>query len=142
MGDSLLADIPGPHAGPIISNASAASGGASAHYGMWVAPHDLKIRGVWRTVDADEDPGANGTASYRRLRVLNGGASGTATTILASLNQTASQASKGKRAYTLATSPTAAEGDIIVFDQITVGGAETNGTVLRAGQTHVAYEML
>ena len=37
---------------------------------------------------------------------------------------------------------TAKAGDIIVFDQLTVGAADNDGTVVQSGRNHVAYEML
>jgi hypothetical protein len=143
---SMLGDIPGNRFPlPLQTNASAASNGANARLGqVGPFPFDIRLRaGWWSPTGADSD--ATSTASYRRLSVYNGGSAGTGTATasrMASLNLTASQASLGAVAFVVDSTVTAASGSILYFSQETVGGAESNGTVLRAGQAQLFYEII
>src|SRR3990167_1814269 len=126
MGRNYLADIPGNFFTFKLTHASTASNGASVRTpDCFVAPANLKILSAWRQVQADEATKGTATtsASYRPYYLMNGGTSGTATTSLAGLSQTASQAQYGTRSFTLAGTPTAAAGDIIYFQHGASQGA-------------------
>ena len=146
MASTALGDIPGArfHAPVVGTHASVASNGAAARLGQ-IGPfaHNIRMRNIWHS-PTGADQGAN-TASYRRLSVYNGGTAGTVTATasrIASLNYSASLASLGARALTVDTTVTLASGEIAYFSQETVGGDDATGTVLRAGQFSVAYEVI
>lgn len=125
----------------LVSHASVASNGADASLGqVGPFPHDIRMRNAWWTPTGG-DQGAN-TASYRRLTLRNGGAAGTGTAIIASLNLTASRASLAPAEMTVDTTVTLASGAVLVVSQATVGGTDATGTVLRAGQFALAYEII
>lgn len=137
-----------------ITFASTASNGANAVQDR-LGPFDRKARvRALQAVFTGADQATHGTATtsaiYRRLRVLNGGVTGTGTTILASVNLTSSVASLGNgRAgsvvypanATNASSGILDVGQMLVFDQITVGGTDNDGTVLAAGYYLVTLEL-
>lgn len=140
-----LGDIPaGSLRGGFVSHASVASDGANATYGgaggvgKWRAPQACTIvRAYWEPTGADS--AAANASSYRRLSIINGGTNATGTTVLASVNLTASAASNTERAFTLVTTPTLSQGECIYASQATVGGAHSAGTVLVAGVFHFDY---
>jgi hypothetical protein len=144
MGKSFQADIPGNRLAKLIANASIASNGANGYVGGFVAFAAMKIQSAWRLVLADEATQGTATtsASYRRHRLLNGGSAGTATTIMASLNQTASQGSLTTKAFSTTANNSASAGEVIWQDQLTVGGAANDGTIVAAGLTHIIFELL
>ena len=135
-----------------LTFASVASNGANARL-MQVGPfqRDARIKGItFIPTGADQ---SFHSASYRRLSLYNAGTAGTATATanrLASLNITASQASLGTVPFSLVypatgtagSSGTFASGETLYFSQETVGGTETNGTVLRAGQLSMVIEFI
>lgn len=145
-----LGDIPGGSlAGGVISHASVASDGANATYGgagfasKWRAPQDCTIvAAYWEPHGADS--AAANASSYRALKLINGGADATGTTVLASINLTASLASNTQRAFTVVSNassltPSIAAGAVVYASQNTVGGAHSAGTVLVAGQFRFNY---
>ena len=148
MGQSFLADIPGNF---FVANlgtvAAIASNGANARplaLGM-VAPANLRLLSAWKhNLSASEVTvgTAVSSASYRRHMIRNGGSLGTATTILASLNATASAAASGARSFTTDSSATVSAGDVIYYDQITVGAATADGTDAAACALMVAYQLI
>jgi hypothetical protein len=147
MGKDALADISSNHFQmPAVQTTSVASNGANAleGFGLWVAPANGKLRSAYRVVYANEATVGTATtsASYRRHRIINGGSAGSGTTIIASLNQTVSQASRTSRAYTLESTPSFSAGDILLFDQITVGGNNDDATVVAVSSVNVEYELL
>ncbi len=145
-----LGDIPsGSLAGAVISHASVASDGANATYGgaavatKWRAPQACTIVGAYWEPHGANSAAAN-ASSYRDLKLINGGADATGTTVLASLSLTASLASNTQRAFTLVSNsslstPVLAAGDVVYASQNTVGGAHSAGTVLVAGQFRFNY---
>lgn len=143
---NMLGDIPNARFGlPLGTVAAVASGGANArlmNFGPF--PFDIRLRaGWWQPTGADQ--AATSTASYRRISVYHGGAAGTATATasrMASLNMTASIASFGTASFTVDSTVTVASGNTIYMSQETVGGTETNGTVLAAGQAMLWYEII
>lgn len=138
MGTTFQADIPENRFRMDYQHASVASDGADARYAILRAPANLKITGAyWVPTGADQTAD---TASYRRLCVVNGGTAGTSTTIVASLNLTASKASFSLNA--MSGTATVASGELIVFSHLTVGGAKDDETVLRAGMVQVEYQLL
>lgn len=147
MATTKLGDIPGArfHSPAVVTHASVASGGANARLGQ-IGPfaHDLRIQNAWWTPTGADNAGTS-TASYRRLSLYNGGASGTVTATasrVASLNLTASKASLAPVAMTVDTTVTLASGAILYFSQETVGGASATNTQLEAGQFSLAYEVI
>jgi len=147
MASTRLGDIPGArfHAPLVVTHASAASGGANARLGQFGPfDHDLRVRGAYWTPTGADNAGTS-TASYRRLSLYNGGASGTVTATasrLASLNLTATRASLGPVAMTVDTAVTVASGAALYFSQETVGAASATNTQLEAGQFAIAYEVI
>ena len=147
MGKSVLADVVGnffvAHLGSVAAIAS--NGGDARLQNAFVAPANMKVLSVWKAnLAANEVTKGTATtsASYRRHRFFNGGSAGTATTIVASLNATASAASLGSRAFTLTANNTASTGEILYADHLTVGAATAEGTVAAACEILMAYELL
>jgi hypothetical protein len=143
----MFADAVGNHYPVNLgSTAAIASGGANGRLiNGFVAPANIKILGVWKNnLAADEVTKGTATtsASYRRTMLRNGGTAGTATTILASLNAQTSAASLGSRGFTLVTTPTASQGDILYFDQLTVGAATADGTDAAACNLQAEYQLI
>lgn len=144
MGSTALGDIPsGAIMGQTISHASVASNGAGAALlaigaGNWRAPQNITIVSAeWEPTGADS--AVTNTSSYRQLSLVNAGNTGTGTTVLASVALTATTASNSTRALTLASTPTVSQGQVVAASHATVGGNETNGTVLVAGQFRFTY---
>jgi hypothetical protein len=144
MGSTFLGDIPsGAMAGDVISHASVASNGAGAAVraigvGNWRAPQNVTIvDAYWEPTGADS--AAANTASYRRLTIIDAGSAGAGTTVLGTLNLTASVASNTLRAITMVATNSVSKGNVVAFSHATVGGAHSDGTVLVAGQVHFTY---
>lgn len=138
MGTTFQADTPDNRFRIEYHNATVASNGADARYAIMRAPANLKVTGAyWIPTSADQTGDAS---SYRRLAVVNGGTAGTATTIIASINITASKASFSLNA--LSGTATVASGELLVFSHLTVGGAKDDETNLKAGMTQVEYQLL
>jgi hypothetical protein len=147
MGRNYLADIPGNKFIHTFSHASTASNGASIVPGgqMFIAPADLKILQVARVVGANEctKGTATSSASYRSYTLYDGSSDGSGTASLAALSQTVSQAASASRAFTLAGTPTVAEGNIIYFKiEASVGGAVDDSTAASAALIQVDYELI
>lgn len=138
-----LGDIIGNRIGvpALAAHASVASNGADGSLGqIGPFPYNIRVRSAWWT-PTGADQGAN-TASYRQLSLRNGGTAGTGTAVVASLNLTASKASLAPAEMTVDTTVTLASGAVLVASQATVGGTDATGTVLRAGQFALAYEII
>lgn len=148
MGKSRLADIPGNFfVARLGSSGAIASGAANARLADvgFMAPADMKVLSVWKhNLQADEvtKGTATTTSSYRRHTLVNGGAAGTGTTVLASLNATASAASLGARSFAMVATPTAAAGDVLYGSHLTVGAATADGTDAGAALWEIAYQLL
>jgi hypothetical protein len=151
MGKSMFADAPGNLYGHGIINlgtvAAIASGGANARPNPvgFVAFHDMRLLSVWKhNLSASEVTvgTATSSASYRRHRILNGGTAGSATTIIASLNATSSAPASGARSFTVDTAVTIARGEVVYYDQLTVGAATADGTDSAACGIQAAYQLL
>src|SRR5580765_8301639 len=123
MASTPLGDIPGarffePFA---ATNAAVASGGANsrvAQFGPFA--HNVRVRNVWWT-PTTADQTSTQSASYRRLSIYDGGASGTVTATanrVASLNLSASQASLGPIAFSTL-DRTVSAGNVIYWSQET-----------------------
>jgi len=138
MGATQQSDIPGNVYRDIYHNASVASDGAAARYSIFRAPQSIKVTAAyWSPYDDDQTGNAT---SYRRVAVVNGGTAGTGTTVIASLNITASKASMSLNALT--GTATASVGEVMIFSQVTVGGDKDDETELRAGMLQVEYQLL
>jgi hypothetical protein len=146
MGKSFLADISGNSWQLNFTNASVASDGANAVIASqaFVAPADIKVKRAWFVPWADQATKGTATtsATYKRVNILNGGTSGTGTTIMASCNLTASVASRGSKAFATTANNTASGGEMLYFSALTVGGTSNDGTILRAGVLQIEYELL
>jgi hypothetical protein len=147
MGDSFLADIPGNRFVMSLGSSGAiASNGAGAVLGQsyFVAPGDLKVLDVRKVGTAAEVTAgtAISSASYRRFVLLNGGTSGTGTTIMASLNNTASGGIGGKKSFATTANNTASDGQILYLSQLTVGAATADGTDAAASAFQLEYQLL
>ena len=127
--------------------ASAASNAAGARSDI-VGPFDqnIRVRALWYVpTQGDMDVStATSTASYRRLRLHNGGAAYTGTltaSIIGSINLTSSLGSFEARAFgTVSTAITLASGHTMYVSNVTIGAASANGTVLQAGRVIGSYE--
>ena len=145
MATNLQGDIPGNFFHQVFTNASAASNAnlliASAGF---VAPANIKIKRAWYQPwsNAATVGTATSSASYRRINLYNGGTAGTGTTIIASLNITASIASRGTKAFATTTNNTVAGGGVLFFSALTVGAATAEGTDLETGVLQVEYELI
>jgi len=148
MGKSPIADIPGNFfVAPLGSTAAIASNGAgailtAAHF---VAPADLKVLSVNKIAMGGTEVTkgtATTSASYRRTNLINGGASGTGTVNMASLNNTASGAQYGTKAFVTTTNNTMAAGEIALLSHLTVGADTADGTDMAQSRFQLAYELL
>lgn len=142
-----IGDIPsGSLRGEVISHAALASDGASAAYGIGTDAQRFRVRQAAVIVGCDWEPtGANQvatkTASYRRLTIYNASTDGSGTVVLGSLNLSASLASNAVRALTMNAfaSITVPANTLCAISQVSVGGNESNGTVVVAGIFHIHY---
>ena len=145
MGKVFLADVPDAKFQKIFTCASVASD-TDAVVGSTglVVGNDLSIQRVWYQPWADQATQGTATtsATYRRINLYNGGTAGTAVTIMASVNITASIASRGSKAFSTTASNTASAGEILFFSALTVGGDNDDGTILQSGVLQVEYELL
>ena len=141
MGTTFLGDIPnGELTGPVSTFASVASAGASSQAVIpWRAPQKIKLTSALFAPDTVIQNSTGATASYRRITLINGGQLGTGTVVLGSINLNASQDSLATRAFTLASNPTMTKGDVLITKQETVGAADAEGTVLRAGMVQANF---
>ena len=144
MAATYLGDIPGArfHIASVSAHASVASNGAAARLdSLGPFDHNIRVRNVyWQPTAADH--AMTSTASYRQLTLRNGGAAGTGTAIIGSLNLTATLASLGVRAFTMDSTATVASGAQIYLSHGTVGGDHANGSVLVAGRFALSYEVI
>lgn len=140
MAGTFLGDIPGARFNLGQPNASVASNGAVGRLiEIGVAPHDCRVQAAWWTPTGADQGTA---ASYRNVKLINGGTAGTGTTVVASLALSASAASLTPRAMTTVSSATIPAGAMIYASQDTVGGTDATGTVLRAGRFDLSYEVI
>lgn len=138
MGSTFQADTPGNRHIANIDVASIASNGAASRFVILNAAQNIQVLAA-KWIPQGADQGAN-SASYRALKLVNGGSAGTATTVVASLGFTASLASLSNNAMT--GTATVASGAQVLFSQNTVGGAHSAGTVVAAGRLQVEYRLL
>jgi hypothetical protein len=144
---NMLGDIPNNRfMSQVVTNAAVASGGANAKIAaIGPFPFDIRVRSAWWT-PVGGDQAATATSSYRRIAFYNGGVDGVATaaaSIVASLNLVASVPSWRPAAMAIpAAAPTVSAGQTIYLQQSTVDGTDAGGTVLVAGQAHLAYEIV
>ncbi len=151
-----VGDIPsGTWRGEVITHAALASDGGSARYGVGTDAQRYRMPQAGIILGADYEPwGANEvsgvlTDSYRRWSLVNFEADGAGTVVIGSINLNSAggtQLSNVTRAFTMQTAgtsaQTASEGQIIGFQQITVGGDHSVGTVNQAGGLHIHWKPL
>ncbi|MCR4341031.1 MAG: hypothetical protein NUW01_14210 [Gemmatimonadaceae bacterium] len=132
----------------IGSAASVASNGAGAILPdpVFVAPGNIKVLSAWRVNISGSDV-TKGTAttstSYRRMNLIaNVTGAGSGTTIVASLNATASAASKVSRAFAVTTDNTMPAGAVVLASHLTVGAETAEGTDMADNIIEIAYEAL
>ena len=146
MGKTYQADIPGNYFHQVFTNAGVASNGANALIASaaFVTPNNVKVKRAWYIpwANAATKGTATTSATYKRINLLNGGTSGTGTTIVASCNITASVGSKTSKAFSTTSNNTVTSGGILYFSALTVGGTSDDGTALQAGVLQVEYELL
>lgn len=139
-----------------ITFASVASNGANARIDQ-IGPfgYDGRVNfmnAAFTGADQGSVGTATTTATYRRITLVNGGTSGTGTTILASVNLNGAMVaslSSGKAGVVVypATATNGSSGtfgstDILFVSQLTVGGTNDDGSVLRAGYVMVGVEAI
>lgn len=140
MAKTALGDIPGARFSLKAAHASVASNGANGRLiELGVAPHDMRVRSAWWTPTGADQGTA---ASYRNVKIINGGTAGTGTAPAATLALSASKASLAPAAMTVDSTVTIPQGAMIYASQDTTGGTDATGTVLRAGQFDLAYEVI
>lgn len=149
MGKDFLADVPGNHFNAFLgSTAAIASGGGDAILtaaGGWRAPANLAVLSVHKTAMGGTEVTkgtATTSASYRRTNLLNGGASGTGTVIMASLNNTASGAQYGTKAFATTANNTMSQGEIAIISHLSVGAATADGTDMAQSLFYLEYRLL
>lgn len=129
------------------SAAAAASDGGGAILAdmAFVAPADLKLVSAWRVnlTASDVTKGtAISSASYRRMQLItNTAGTGSGANIVASLNATASAASKVTRSFEIAASTVPANA-IVLCSHLTVGADTADGTDMAANIVEIAYELV
>lgn len=152
MAATPIGDIPGArfHEAVLASFASLSSAAAVGVLPPYFGPfaHNIRIRNVWFTPTAANNS-ATQSASYRLLSLYNGGTAGTATATgarVANYSASATLASLAPVAFNIVdatgTTQTIASGSILYFSQTTIGAADSNGTVLVAGNLTLAYEVV
>lgn len=135
------------HVACLGSVAAVASNGAGAiiENMAFVAPAACKIVSAYRmNISASDVTKGTATtsASYRRINLIcNTAAAGSGTNIVASLNATASAASKVTRSFTTVAS-TVPAGGIVLASHLTVGADTADGTDLAASIIEIAYELV
>src|SRR4030065_59677 len=146
MGKTFLVGIPDNSFCRNFTAASVASDGSNAVVASaaFIAPNSIKVKNAWYIpwADAATVGTATTSATYRRINLLNGGTSGTGTTIVASCNMTASVASRGSKAFATTANNTLSSGQMLYFSQLTVGGTDDDGTVLQSGVLQIEYQLL
>ena len=146
MGKTFQADLVDAWYHQVFTNAGVASNGANAVIASagFVVPDNLQVNRVWYQpwANAATKGTATTSATYKRVNLYNGGTAGTATTLMASCNITASIASRGSKAFATTASNTASGGEILYFSALTVGGTSDDGTELKAGVLQIEYELL
>jgi hypothetical protein len=129
------------------STAAVASDGAAAILPdvQFIAPANLRILSAWRTNQTASDVTkgtATTSASYRRVTLItNTAGTGSGTDIVASLNATASKASRASRAFTIAAS-TVPAGAMVLASHLTVGAETADGTDMAASVFEMAYDLV
>lgn len=141
MGANFQADIPGNEHLIIANTASAATNGAAALDPSFIfeAPQDLTVTEVAWIPTSGTNTGH--ATSYRTLRLVDGGAAGTGTSVIASFACIATKASLAPVDFTVTTSNAAIDdGDVLLFSQAvntTAGGH----TALAGGKLQVRYRV-
>lgn len=130
-----------------ITFASVASNGASGVLGAVYVNRDVRVKSAVYVPNANAATQGTATtsASYRRFSIINAGTGGAGTTVIGSLNMTASLGSFVGRGFTMAATnvATAASGEVVVLQQATIGGgAQDDGTTLQAGSLVLVYETI
>ena len=135
------------HVQKLGSTAAVASNGGDALLAdpAFIAPAALKIVSAWRLPHTASEV-TKGTlttsASYRRMTLItNTAGAGSGTNIVASLNATASVASRVSRAFAIAAS-TVPVGAIVLCSHLTIGAATGDGTDMAASDMFIAYELV
>ncbi len=134
------------HVARLGSVAAVASNGAGAIEAdcAFVAPADLTIVAARRLnlTASDVTKGTSTTsASYRRMTLItNTAGTGSGTNIVASLNATASAASKVTRGFATVAS-TVPAGAIVLLSHLTVGAETADGTDAAACIVEIEYEL-
>ena len=147
-----IGDIPeGTWRGEVITHAALASDGGSAQYGVGNDAQRFRMPQAGLIIGADYEPyGANEvsgvlTDSYRRYDLINAGTGGAGTDVLGSISLNSAggtQLSNVTRAFAMnaaSSSNTAAEGEIIAVQQVTLGGDHSVGTVNKAAAVHIHW---
>lgn len=142
MANTALGDIPGarfPLPRVTVGAVTSAAANALVDTNFGPFPHDIRVRNLY-FIPTAADQGA--AASYRRITALNRGTSGTGTTIIGSINLSASKASMQAASFVVDSTLTLAAGAMLAFSQLTVGGTDATGTVLQAGVIAGSYEVI
>ena len=140
MGETFQSDIPG-NIHPLVTQfASVASNGAASRHVLFTAPQNIRLKSFGANFY-----GADKTVtvtSYQRLTLVDGGANGTGTTIISSMNLTTSVASMGTTSGSIATAnQDLSTGDILIFSHVSVGADHNASTVLPEYAIIVNYEL-
>jgi hypothetical protein len=121
-----------------------ASGGANGLIALGgPVPWNARLRSAWY-IPTDASQAATKSTSYRLLTLVNVGTGGAGTVVMANLTMSATIASLVAQGFAVNTdtSATVPAGQVVAASQITVGGTDANGTVLRAGQIFLSWEVI
>lgn len=146
VGISAASAILKQHVGRLGTTAAIASNGSDAILPDvgFVAPANLVILSAWKLnmTASDVTKGtATTSASYRRFNlIVNTAGTGSGTTIVASMNATASLASLVTRAFAADSTLTVPAGAILLCSHLTVGAATADGTDAAAAIFEIAYQ--
>ena len=128
MGKIFQADVPGNLLTVTKAVASIASNGADTTYQpFWVAPADGAL--VSASYVQFASVASTGTDNYRTVKIVNLGAAGTGTVVMASRGTAPSVAALVPQAMTVQTGSTFSAGDVLAYVTTSTG----NGVAITAG---------
>lgn len=141
MGKTSQADIPDNKFTQMFNVASTASDAGASKRVLFEAPADLLITEVAFIPDGGDQGGA--TATYRDLKVLDGGAAGSGVALAATKRVNATGASLAPIDFTVTSSLASIDaGDIVLLSKGATAGGDSSDTVVQSGMLRVSYREL
>jgi len=132
MGSTNASDLRGLvfTAGPFTQASRASNAAAATQFGVWTAPHKCRITAV-RWIPTEGDQTAHATNNHK-VSILDAGAAGTGTAVLASYRFTASVASNASGSIPTTGTTELDAGDIVVAAFSTQATASSVGKLFAA----------